>query len=397
MKKILFFTSTSQKTGSETILYNLISNIENKNIVAVGLVSIFSGTLIENNLSIPVFSFESFLNKAYLHTITIIFYFFKNNVLLNIKALKNIKQYLLYAFIDKIYKQLKPDYFYINTITLTNILEFASINKIPCILHSHELEQMLIYLSDTDIDRLITYPKLIIACSQSAANLFNTLGRNKDILINYSGINTKNIEAVTREPMSIRHSLGVSGADFLWATSGSTDINKNPVKFVEIVYELTKKRGYAAHFVWLGCNLHSGLSVYCQRYANQLGVDGNITWLASIADESLYYSYLCAANAFLLTSTKESLSLVTLEALYLKKPIVSFNCGGISEIINDSVDGFIVNSWDVSNFVDKMILIMSNSLNHNTQSDHTFKEKFDIKNQIKNWNMILNDFFEKSV
>lgn len=391
MIKILFITPTAKQTGSEIVLYNLLSNLNRQDFQAVGLVSKLNGVLLDrlsNNIDIPTYSFESYLKR---------FSFLINQVGLGLLRKKNfitfhsnIKKYLFHSFLQHIHNLLEPDYWYINTLVIPEALEYACLHNIPCIVHSHELEQMLVHLSDQDIERLINYPKLIIACSHTAANMLKILGRDKNLEICFSSIDTKKILPDAHRVENIRNNLGIQETTFLWANSGSTDINKNPLLFVEIAANLLKKYQQDIHFMWIGNHRSSGLDCFTKKYAEHLGIAEKITWIG-ILDSEEYYNYLYAANGFVITSTKESLSAVTLEALYLQKPVLSFNCGGTKEIIKSNL-GYVINSWNVSDMVNQMIDVMNNDLNFCPEKARKEAKKYDLSLQATQWNQLLNQY-----
>ena len=59
------------------------------------------------------------------------------------------------------------------------------------------------------------------------------------------------------------------------------------------------------------------------------------------------YPYYKAANVFVMSSRKEGFPNVVLEALYLKTPVIATNCVDFSGVIQDGVNGFVVQKNDV--------------------------------------------------
>src|SRR5690606_15573146 len=55
------------------------------------------------------------------------------------------------------------------------------------------------------------------------------------------------------------------------------------------------------------------------------------------------YTYIANSNFFILPSRSESYPLIIGEAMGLGLPIISTNVGGISEMIDHEVDGYLVN------------------------------------------------------
>jgi glycosyltransferase involved in cell wall biosynthesis len=220
--------------------------------------------------------------------------------------------------------------------------------------------------------------------------MLKILGRTENIEVCYPTIDTHKISQFKFSSKDMRKKMGISESTFIWCMSGSADSNKNPVRFVEIAHQLLE-RNYDCHFLWLGNNPHSGLSVFAKKYANFLNIDNKITWTGILKDGT-YYDYLNLADGLVLTSSRESFSIVSLEALYFKKPIVSFNCGGIREIINDKL-GYVIDSWNTIDLVEVMMKIMINNSSFDPDLAKITSEKYAIEPQVDKWKKIMTSYF----
>lgn len=76
-----------------------------------------------------------------------------------------------------------------------------------------------------------------------------------------------------------------------------------------------------------------------EEFATQLGMQTRISFLGFVPDAA---SLIPGFDAFVLSSTKEGLPFVVLEAGSNQVPIIATDVGGIPEVIADGVDGFIV-------------------------------------------------------
>ncbi|MEB3311042.1 MAG: glycosyltransferase, partial [Snowella sp.] len=186
----------------------------------------------------------------------------------------------------------------------------------------------------------------------------------------------------------------ISPQSFVWCMSGSLDQNKNPLKFIEIAHEILEK-GYDCHFLWLGNNPNSALDSFCKNYSQQLGLQNKITWLGLLKNDD-YYQHLNIANGFVLTSSRESFSIVSLEALYLQKPVVSFDCGGINEILAAPQIGKIIKSWNTDQIIETMQKIMENQFEFDKNLAKETARKFSIENQMKHWQKIIDKHLIKN-
>ena len=72
------------------------------------------------------------------------------------------------------------------------------------------------------------------------------------------------------------------------------------------------------------------------------------------------YPYIKASNYFILPTQSESYPLVIGEVMCMQKPIISTNVGGISEMIEDGIDGVLI-KYDEQEMYDSMKIFMTNS------------------------------------
>ena len=75
--------------------------------------------------------------------------------------------------------------------------------------------------------------------------------------------------------------------------------------------------------------------------AAELRVSDRVHFLENLSDEQLAGCY-AHANVFALPSTKEGFGLVFLEAMAFGKPVIGAAAGGVTDIIRDSENGFLV-------------------------------------------------------
>ena len=86
-------------------------------------------------------------------------------------------------------------------------------------------------------------------------------------------------------------------------------------------------------------------------------------------------------SLYVMTSRFEGFALVNIEAHYFQLPVVSFNCNcGPDEIIQDGINGFIIDCFDVESMADKINFLIENKdervkMSNNTSLD---KEKLNI-------------------
>ena len=70
------------------------------------------------------------------------------------------------------------------------------------------------------------------------------------------------------------------------------------------------------------------------------------------------YRFMNLSDCLILPSVEEGIANVVIEAMCIGLPVISSNCGGMTEVLKDKSNGFIFNLRDVSNLVDVMKIIM---------------------------------------
>ncbi len=92
-----------------------------------------------------------------------------------------------------------------------------------------------------------------------------------------------------------------------------------------------------------------------EQEARDLGIAGNVKFLGFREDVP---RLLQAIDVFVLPSLSEGLPLSVLEALALQKPVVATNVGGIPEVVEDSVTGFLGPPRNPEALMDKIVLLL---------------------------------------
>jgi glycosyltransferase involved in cell wall biosynthesis len=90
-----------------------------------------------------------------------------------------------------------------------------------------------------------------------------------------------------------------------------------------------------------------------ERTAERLGLDGVVTFHGAVSQEQMRAWY-SAASAVVLPSRSEPLGRVMLEAMACGAPFIGTRGTGMTDIVNDGVNGFIVPSGEVKPLADQL-------------------------------------------
>ncbi|GAC1616478.1 MAG: N-acetyl-alpha-D-glucosaminyl L-malate synthase BshA [Candidatus Acidiferrum sp.] len=132
-----------------------------------------------------------------------------------------------------------------------------------------------------------------------------------------------------------------------WAPKGEPILmhlsNFRPVKRVTDVVEIFTlvRAKMPAKLVLIGDGPDRGAAEYLVR-KNSLQKD-----VIFLGKQDQVYEKLCVADLFLQPSQLESFGLAALEAMACEVPVIATNAGGMPEVIEHGVDGFLVDPGDV--------------------------------------------------
>jgi glycosyltransferase involved in cell wall biosynthesis len=91
------------------------------------------------------------------------------------------------------------------------------------------------------------------------------------------------------------------------------------------------------------------------RFRHQLGLDDQVIFTGLIEP---IHAVMARVNLLVVSSTTESLSLVSVEAMAAGKPVVAFDVGGVSEVVVDGVTGRLVPFGDCRAMADAVCSLL---------------------------------------
>ncbi len=177
--------------------------------------------------------------------------------------------------------------------------------------------------------------------------------RRENVFVNYNGIDLKKIvdkQNQWNEPKAVRL---ISTGSLMW--------RKGYMWQLMLVKSLTEK-GVKVNLTIIG----DGPDVQGLKYtAYRLGIESLVEFTGNLP-YSKVLELLSQAHIYLSTSAAEGLSNAVLEAAASGLPVVAFDCEGMSEVIQDGLNGFIVPFGELNLMLGKVqLLIDSKELRDN--------------------------------
>lgn len=370
MKKILFFTPFGGRSGSEMMLWYVLENFDRELFKA----QLFCNTNGELLSSMPK-DVESFCGQnSYL-----------NRVSVKIKNQFFRQQMLHEKQIIAIHKRFRPDYWYLNTIVMGDVIPIARRLGVKVITHFHEMPIFYQLFSKDHLEDIFDYSKAIIGCSESVCKEIRVLTKN-NLFLQHEFVDISKIATQEKRVNEIKRELGISPNDFVWVMSGRQEANKGIDMLPKIVNSFDTKN---THFIWLGGG-DNGLAYLVKRQIMESG--GNNVHFLGVQKED-YYNYMAVGNAFLLLSRQDSFPLVMIEAAFLSKPTISFNSGGVKEFVLEGM-GEVIDSWNIADLVKAMKALVSGSTETDEKLINSRAGEFNSKLQIKQWQNTMKSIFE---
>lgn len=120
----------------------------------------------------------------------------------------------------------------------------------------------------------------------------------------------------------------------------------------------------------------------------------NLFFMGNITNAAMYNSI---ADVFVLPSNYEGLPVVIIEALSHGKPVVASNVGGVSELVADGVNGYLVNNV-AEEFAEKIDTLLKDenlAARFSKNARNMYEEKFTLEQMVKKYGEVYDEIVAK--
>lgn len=239
--------------------------------------------------------------------------------------------------------------------------KMAGINKVFFTVHGwgfNDQQSFLVRKLYIIIERLLARISNKIVCvstNDKEVGMLEKIAEPDKLQVIHNGID---IKAIGHSQVSIRQELGIADEIFLIGTVGRVAEQKDPLAFIEVAEILLRNRAAErVRFVWIG---DGPLMEECLRAVAEKQLQDRVFFCGTKEEAPAMISEF---HIFLLLSKWEGLPLVLLEALINGKPLVAYDVGGVSELIDHKENGFLIKYEDREEVISALLrLVNSESL-----------------------------------
>ena len=210
----------------------------------------------------------------------------------------------------------------------------------------------------------------------------------KIVLIHGVGMNKERFDKKITEDdrISIRKELGIKDNDIVFTYIAELNKNKNQIFLFDVIKEIKKKHRNIKLLLVGNCNNEQFYKQEIEKrnLVNEVELLGNRTDIQEI---------LSITNIYLASSIREGLPVNIMEAMYMGLPIVATDNRGHRELIENGVNGYLIDYKQKEKFILKTNELLENEkkIKQYANSSKEKVKKYLLKNVIKEMEKVYKD------
>ncbi|MGG3563700.1 glycosyltransferase family 4 protein [Neobacillus rhizosphaerae] len=232
----------------------------------------------------------------------------------------------------------------------------------------------------------------VVSVSKAVENFnltnFKVLNKKKCTVIRNS-IDSERIIPTERSKEDLKRELGLPENAFVISTLSRLDVQKGIEYFIEAAKMLNQKYENLVFLI-----PGEGAEPYSQTLKKQAEGINNIRFIGHVSKVNELFKVM---DVYAMTSLWEGAPLTLLEAMAYGKPVVVTNVGNTAEVIQDNMNGFIVEKKDVNAFVERLSRFIEDPTKRfelEQQAQKDFNEKFSNHIMISNYKQLYLSLLE---
>lgn len=251
-----------------------------------------------------------------------------------------------------ILRKLKPDIIHTHLYVMKYVLLACIGSHIPVWLHTmHSLAHQELVYADRNLARILYRLNKIkpVAVSHAVAKTFIDYYRISEATVIHNGIKCDDKKICTKYNYRENLSLPIRGTIIISLARLIPDKNHS------LLIDSFKDIQMVCKDCYLVVVGDGPLRQELEQKVNQADLKEKVFFTGQVNNPE---SYLKAADVFALSSNREGLPISLLEAMRAGLPVVATRAGGVPEIVDHSVNGYLVNIGDTKGFATALLDII---------------------------------------
>ena len=292
----------------------------------------------------------------------------------------------------KFFKRNNIDIVFSNTSSIFHGMIAARLVRLPAVTMIHEMIHP-IYLRKFRFKLIYSLNRRVMLISNAMLREFDPSGTRSRLVRINEAIDLSEFDTSSKNVPFDQY--GINDRTFVIGLVGSLHVLKGHAYFIRMAAEVIKKV-QNVKFLIIGRYTQAELQYYHDllRLRDTLGVSEYVTITGFVPD---LLSLMNRLDILAICSFTEGMSLVALEAMALRKPVVTFDVGGMAEALADHITGRVIPFGEYREMAEAVITILQDKKMAKSMGEAGRKKvekDFNIENQRKKlrevWINILN-------
>jgi len=239
-------------------------------------------------------------------------------------------------------------------------------------IHNNFKDKIILWFKNRTAEKCFEQASAIFPISNYLVNIIKKHHPNQNTPVFFEGINYLALDS--NKKMKLKHPcVGLLQDANWWGKTKEMLILKNVLKKMP---NLT--------FYW------AGDGPYTQKIVEELTGFKNFQWLGRLQYPEEVSKFLSSIDVYALISGMDLAPLTLKEAQLMEKPVIATNVGGIYEMMEDKVTGFLIKENDPEDLIKKLTILLDDENLRNKMGGNG--KQFVLKKF--NWNTIAKKFIK---
>lgn len=258
------------------------------------------------------------------------------------------------------------------------------------------LENIVDFESNFIFKRLITFSlnsaNKIIAVSEDLAGRIRKIGINNDLMVLRNAVDIGRFKP--RKNVELRYEYGIADDEILILFIGHLEPFKGVFELITAFNEVNKSDS-KTKLMLIG---EGQQKQEVQKEISRFSLDDSVIFTGKVSPETIE-RYYQMADIFTLPSYTEGLPLVVIEAMACGLPVVVSTVGGIPELIEDSVNGYLIPPKNYEKLAEKLNSLVADEklrAKFGEKALQTVDDEFNINKKVDKLKDIYADLIKQN-